>query len=311
MSDLPRLTAEQTAERLGVKLETLYAYVARGLLHRERTAGGSTFDPLDVEAFASARRRRASPTPVRSEGRPLMVIETDFALIDDGELYYRGRPAAELAEEPFEVVARWALTGRWDPSARFAPGPGLAARLGKALAALHDVDRDVVEDAGLPVYEANEYRERRMAELDRAAGTGHVPTVLLTRWEKALEDVGRWRFQSCVTHGDLVAEHVLVDGGDVVGLIDWGEAKVADPADDLAWVAVGADEDALDSVLEAYAVSRAVEPDRSLGDRARLAGELALARWLLHGVQSDDSGIVDDAVEMLRDLADDVGDEAL
>jgi aminoglycoside phosphotransferase (APT) family kinase protein len=194
---------------------------------------------------------------------------------------------------------------------QLAPGPGLAARLGKALAALHDVDRYVVEEAGLPVYEANEYRERRMAELDRAAGTGHVPTVLLTRWEKALEDVGRWRFQSCVTHGDLVAEHVLVDDGDVVGLIDWGAAKVADPADDLAWVAVGADEDALDSVLEAYAVSRAVEPDRSLGDRARLAGELALARWLLHGVQSDDSGIVDDAVEMLRDLADDVGDEAL
>ncbi|MGH1527257.1 hypothetical protein ACRAWC_26690 [Leifsonia sp. L25] len=61
MSDLPRLTAEQTAERLGVKLETLYAYVARGLLARERTAAGSSFDALEVEAFASARRRRTSP----------------------------------------------------------------------------------------------------------------------------------------------------------------------------------------------------------------------------------------------------------
>ncbi|GAA4146217.1 citrate/2-methylcitrate synthase [Leifsonia shinshuensis] len=147
MSDLPRLTAEQTAERLGVKLETLYAYVARGLLDRERTAGGSTFDPLEVEAFASARRRRASPAPVRSEGRPLMVIETDFALIDDGQLYYRGRPAAELAGEPFEVVARWALTGRWEPSARFAAGPGLedARRVAEALpAGAGDRDRQLV-----------------------------------------------------------------------------------------------------------------------------------------------------------------------
>src|SRR6478735_7455876 len=59
MDALPRLTAEQTAERLGVKLETLYAYVARGRLGRERTAGGSTFDPLDVERFAATRRRRA------------------------------------------------------------------------------------------------------------------------------------------------------------------------------------------------------------------------------------------------------------
>lgn len=124
---LPQLTAEQTAERLGVKLETLYAYVARGLLSRTRTAAGSAFDPLEVEAFASTRRRKTPPSPARSEGRPLMVIETDFALIDDGELFYRGRPAAELAREPFEVVARWALTGRWEPSARFTAGPGLEA----------------------------------------------------------------------------------------------------------------------------------------------------------------------------------------
>ncbi|MEY9851061.1 citrate synthase [Leifsonia sp. EB41] len=147
MSDLPRLSAEQTAERLGVKLETLYAYVARGLLTRERTSAGSSFDPLEVEAFASTRRRRAAPEPARSEGRPLMVIETDFALIDDGELYYRGRPAAELAREPFEVVAHWALTGRWDPSVRFAPGPGLdaARRVADALPpGAGDRDRQLV-----------------------------------------------------------------------------------------------------------------------------------------------------------------------
>lgn len=192
-----------------------------------------------------------------------------------------------------------------------APGPGLAARLGTALAALHDVPRSVVEEAGLPVYEAPEYRERRMAELDRAAGTGHVPARLLTRWEKALEDVGRWRFQSCVVHGDLVAEHVLVDDGHVVGVIDWGEARVADPADDLAWVAVGADESALDSVLESYSVGRHDQPDRHLATRARLAGELAIARWLLHGVRVDDSSVVDDAVQMLQDLDADVGEDSL
>jgi aminoglycoside phosphotransferase (APT) family kinase protein len=191
------------------------------------------------------------------------------------------------------------------------PGPGLAAHLGRSLAALHDVPHRVVEDAGLPVYEAAEYRERRLAELDRAASTGHVPAALLTRWEKALEDVGRWRFQPAVVHGDLVAEHVLVADGRVVGVLDWAEAKVADPADDLAWVAVGADTEALDSVLEAYALGRAEQPDRHLATRARLAGELALARWLLHGVTTDDAGVVDDAVQMLRDLDSDVGQDAL
>lgn len=127
MDALPRLTAEQTAERLGVKLETLYAYVARGRLARERTADGSTFDPLEVERFAASRRHRAGAPGGHSEGRPLMVIETRFALIEDGELSYRGRPVADLTAEPFETVARWALTDRWEPDARFAPGAGLAA----------------------------------------------------------------------------------------------------------------------------------------------------------------------------------------
>lgn len=127
MDALPRLTAEQTAERLGVKLETLYAYVARGRLARERTADGSTFDPLEVERFAATRRRRPPAGPAHSEGSPLMVIETRFALIEDGELLYRGRPVAELAREPFETVAHWALTGEWSAPVRFAPGPGLDA----------------------------------------------------------------------------------------------------------------------------------------------------------------------------------------
>lgn len=147
MDALPRLTAEQTADRLGVKLETLYAYVARGRLNRERTAAGSTFDPLEVERFAASRRRSPATAPVRSDGRPLMVIETDFALIEDAELSYRGRPAAELAREPFETVARWALTGRWEDDARFRAGPGLAAarRVAAALPpSAGDRDRQLV-----------------------------------------------------------------------------------------------------------------------------------------------------------------------
>lgn len=150
MDALPRLTAEQTAERLGVKLETLYAYVARGKLARDRTADGSSFDPLEVERFAAARRRRSapgSPATGRSDGRPLMVIETGFALIEDGDLFYRGRRAVELAREPFETVARWALTGVWDADARFSPGAGrVAARRAadELPASAGDRDRQVI-----------------------------------------------------------------------------------------------------------------------------------------------------------------------
>lgn len=147
MDALPRLTAEQTAERLGVKLETLYAYVARGRLGRERTADGSSFDPLEVERFAASRRRRPPADAGRSEGRPLMVIETDFASIEDGGLRYRGRPVDQLAAEPFETVAHWALTGAWDATARFEAGAGLDAARAVAVAlpaAAGDRDRQLV-----------------------------------------------------------------------------------------------------------------------------------------------------------------------
>ncbi|WP_022883119.1 citrate synthase [Gryllotalpicola ginsengisoli] len=110
---VPRLTAAQAAARLGVKPQTLYAYVSRGLLSRERSATGSTFDPLEVEAFARRRRPSAPASTPRTSraaaaGSPLMVLDTDIALIEDDELIYRGRPAAELAlTDSVEKVAAW------------------------------------------------------------------------------------------------------------------------------------------------------------------------------------------------------------
>ena len=62
--------ARQAADRLGVKLDTLYAYVSRGLL-RSVTVPGSRerrYRAEDVEAFsarAPASRRRRSAEPRR------------------------------------------------------------------------------------------------------------------------------------------------------------------------------------------------------------------------------------------------------
>lgn len=182
------------------------------------------------------------------------------------------------------------------------PGPGLAASIGTGLAALHRIEPSVFADAGVPVYDAEEYRRRRLSELDRAAATGHVPPRLLTRWEVLMEDVARWRFAATPVHGDLVGEHVRSDGRTVTGITGWVDAKIADPADDFAWLAVGADPEAFESVLEAYAHARHEPADADLRLRARLAGELALARWLLLGLRTEDAEIVEDARRMLDDL---------
>ncbi|PJI94749.1 phosphotransferase [Luteimicrobium subarcticum] len=182
-------------------------------------------------------------------------------------------------------------------------GPGLAADLGRVVAAVHELPLTVAADVGLPVYSAEDYRLRRLSEVDEAARTGHVPTVLLERWEAALEDVTLWRFQPVVVHGDLGPEQVLTRGTRVRAVTGWSDVSVADPADDLAWLLVAAPADAAESILEAYRLRRTDLADPHLEDRALLVGELELARWLLHGVRTGQDDVVDDAVEMLHELA--------
>ena len=46
-------------------------------------------------------------------------------------------------------------------------------------------------------------------------------------------------FEPCVIHGDLGAEHMLVREGKLVGVIDWGDARLGDPALDYAWLLHG------------------------------------------------------------------------
>ncbi|MCL2453803.1 MAG: phosphotransferase [Micrococcales bacterium] len=247
--------------------------------------------PVDAASGASTEREialLAALTSQATEGRlPFRVPSpAGFATLPDGG---RAMVYEQIPGQPLHLKT-------------LRPGPGLAADLGKVLAGLHELPVAVVETLGLPTYQPDEYRRRRQAEVDEAARTGHVPPALLTRWEKHLEDVSWWRFKPTVVHGDMVAERVLVSGGTVSGILGWGSAQVADPADDLAWFLVAASAEAAESVLEAYRLHRTELTDPHLTDRAILAGELAIARWLLHGVTTGDDDIVADAVTMLTDL---------
>ncbi len=178
----------------------------------------------------------------------------------------------------------------------------LARNVGRVLAQIHDMDTGVIADAGLPVYSAQEYRTRRLAEVDEAAATGHVPSALLKRWEQALEDVAMWKFIPSPCHGDIAGEHLLVADDGVASVLNWSQARVADPADDLAWLIAAVSEEASDLIMESYLSARGERADEFLEARALLASELALARWLMHGVRVRDNEIIDDAVDMLADL---------
>ncbi|HJU16217.1 MAG TPA: citrate synthase, partial [Stellaceae bacterium] len=107
------LTARQAAERLGVKLDTLYAYVSRGRLRSVRVQGTRErrYRAEDVEALKS-RQEGLPPGPPPAALAP--VVNSSLSLIERGRFYYCGADAVRLAETAtLEQVA--ALLWRGDP----------------------------------------------------------------------------------------------------------------------------------------------------------------------------------------------------
>jgi citrate synthase len=108
---MARLTTSQAAQRLGVKPETIYAYVSRGLLDRSLSADGhkSTFSATDIERLA----RRGRPRQASRSHSLDFTISTAITEITQTHLRYRGYDATRLARTvTFEQVAELLLTGR-------------------------------------------------------------------------------------------------------------------------------------------------------------------------------------------------------
>ncbi|WP_203182876.1 citrate/2-methylcitrate synthase [Streptomyces pratensis] len=142
-AEAPRLTTAEAAERLGVKPETVYAYVSRGQLASRRTPGGrgSTFDAAEVDALVRRTGRR-EPSPSASGD---LVFRTGITLIAPDRYFFRGVDATELARRHgYEEVAEWLWTGELRPGIRFlaAPEPLAAARRTAATLPRHSSSTD-------------------------------------------------------------------------------------------------------------------------------------------------------------------------
>lgn len=184
----------------------------------------------------------------------------------------------------------------------------LAKEIGTALAAIHDLPRTLVSNADLPSYTPNEFRQRRLNELDMAATTGKIPALLLRRWEHAMEDVSLWRFNPCVVHGDLHEDNLLVEENRVTAVTGWTDLRIGDPADDLAWLVASNEHEFVNAVVKHYTAKRRDAPDNHLLRRAALSAEFALAQYLVKGIAAGDAEMIAEAEGMLSTLADDIAE---
>jgi len=126
------LGAAETAQRLGIKRDTLYAYVSRGLLQSVAVPGTRArgYRTDDVERLRAGRGLSRS---ARSE--PLVpVIDSAICLIEGGRLFYRGHDAIRLADTAtLEDIAEllWDVergSFRKNPHSGAAPAPAILSR---------------------------------------------------------------------------------------------------------------------------------------------------------------------------------------
>jgi len=178
----------------------------------------------------------------------------DFkVLILDGEWVVRW-PRHKLAVEEIEKevellpalapllpveVPRFEYVSRepWLVAYRLIPGEPLVDEdpdgVRAFLDALHAIDVDTVpapRDDWLATYreQGDEFRRVVLPLLDQDERVGGE--AMLRELETLTE------FDPALTHSDLGPTHLLVHQGRLTGVIDWGDARVGDPAIDYAWL---------------------------------------------------------------------------
>ena len=144
--DTEYVSGAEAAALLGVKAQTLYTYVSRGVVQSLPTPNGRRHLYLrsDLEKLRSRPRARfplgAAAASAMYGGDP--IISTSITEITPEGPCYRGRLAAELAScgLPFENVAEFLWTGEllddepvvWNPVPMPAQVQRLAAAIGRS-----------------------------------------------------------------------------------------------------------------------------------------------------------------------------------
>ena len=200
------LTAEAAQARLGVRAQTLYAYVSRGRVRAEPDPVDprrSRYRASDIAGLQVRRARGRKRAEVAADaiawGEP--VLASAITTVTDGRLFYRGADAALLAEtETLESVARRLRNGQGAPARRelrpIPPAGGtLRARAFEALASRAAVaspasgmsQADLADEAALlldivcDAFVGEAGSGPIHARLGRAWGLGHAGLDLVRR----------------------------------------------------------------------------------------------------------------------------------
>lgn len=316
------LTTAQTAARLGLKTETVYAYVSRGLLTSTRIpeVRGSLFAVDEVEQLASREGAR------RIAGGSVERIRTQLTLLDHDDLYYRGKRVTDLVPVGFERVAEFLWTGEMPGQVTLnAPLATLDSVKLPASARLIDRIRLAVDIASAHDPLRSDLSEQSLVRCGRSilaaaiAGLGGAATgTVAERLWPAISTRPAEPHEICILDAALV---LLADHDLAASTL---AARVAASTRANLYAVVGAGLGAIDGPLHGSMAERAVrllegDPMLALGNAFRLGEPIAgfghplyerrdpRADFLLGMLRDSNSGPVTDAADLvvqeLRDRA--------
>lgn len=260
-----------------------FAPIGTGWTYDTYDVNGEWIVQLPRSAYAADRlRAQIELLPELAHELSALVPVPELVSLDPPAMAYRRLDGAGLDEAP---------DGYWPE------------RLGRFLYDLHMVPPEIV---GLRGRTAETVREDVAAELADMAQRV-LPLLekdergwFQARFDAYLGEDETWRFAPCLTHGDLGPEHVLVAlTGDLVGVLDWEELAVGDPAGDFAWL-LHARRPEGERALAAYGGV----PDPAFLRRARFAFGLMPFHEVLYGVEAGGEAFVRTGIAGIRERAD-------
>lgn len=219
-----------------------------------------------------------------------------FAEIEQG-----GRAVVALALEGEAIERHPTLFASEKPQV-----PAIAADLGRILALVHNTAKYASEDAGVEEFTPKNVRRRHWENIKRAEKLHELPSAVTQRWMTLLAEDELWNFTPKFIHGDLNYENLLFVGDQISGILNFQNAAVSDPAQDIAWVMSVLDYESFETFHHAYTANLDQRQDSRLLDRAQLSAEFAVLEWLLAGSDTNNEQIVSEALQMLEEVNEDL-----
>jgi len=242
------------------------------------------------------RQECAGPLSVEARLLPELALHVSLAM--PAPLYYSDGVAAF----PLPFFAYRKLPGVGMHLAELTSGQlaNVAQQLANFLSELHTFPAERAAALGVNAKTSAEWRERFVRL--RARVQIEVSSLLAADeadrleafWQRFLARHDYFVFAPALIHGDLAPEHVLIDAnGSVSGIMDFGDARVGDPALDFA---------GFDASLRGLVASRYRRaPDPTLNERAEIYRTIiSPLNYLLFGQERRERSLIDEGLQRLR-----------